>query len=45
MLIEVAKKTVLSKNIDPTLKIMLDGTALEVVDDFQYLGARVNGTL
>ena len=24
---------------------MLDGTVLEVVDDFQYLGAWVNGTM
>ena len=31
-----------SKNIDATPKIMLDEAALEVVDDFQYLGAAVN---
>ena len=43
MLINV-DKTKASESIDPTPKIMFDGTALEVVDDFQYLGAWANDT-
>ena len=42
LLINVDKTKVLSKNINPINKIMLDGTALKVVDDFQYLGAWIN---
>ena len=45
LLINVDKTKVLSKNINPAPKIMLDGTALVVVNDFQYLGAWVNDTL
>ena len=35
----------LSKNIEPKLEIKLDETVLEMVDDFQYLGAWVNNTM
>ena len=41
-LVKNADKTkVLSKNIEPKLEIKLDETVLEMVDDFQYLGAWV----
>ena len=38
LLINVDNTKLMPKNIDPTPKIMFDGTALEVVYDFQYLG-------
>ena len=45
LLINIDKTKVQAKNINPTPEIMLDGTVLEVVDDFQYLGAWVNDTM
>ena len=41
LVINADKTKVLSKNIEPKLEIKLDETVLEMVDDFQYLGAWV----
>ena len=43
--INIDKTKVLTKNIEPKPEIKLDETVLEVVDDFQYLGAWVNDTM
>ena len=45
LLINIDKTKVLAKNINPTPEIMLDGTVLEVVNDFQYLGSWVKENL
>ena len=45
LLINIGKTKVLSKHVAPNPRITIDGIALEVVDDFQYLGAFVNDTM
>ena len=45
LLINIDKTKVLAKDIKPTPEIMLDGTVLEVVNDFQYLASWVNDTM
>ena len=45
LVINADKTKVLSKNIGPKTEIKLDETVLEMVDDFQYLGAWVNDTM
>ena len=44
LVINIEKTKVLAKGINQP-EIMLDGNTLEVVEDFQYLGAFVNGTM
>ena len=44
LVINIGKIKVLSKNNEPKPKTKLDETKLEMVDDFQYLGSRVNDT-